>query len=207
VGVNFATSSEYEAEANRLRSEIGATIGVLRTNLTPSNLVSEAAERAGVADVSWAGAFDYASKRHPIPTAVIGIGLALLTMSAIRKRATHGNIGALTTSLRESSDSLFETASRVFRERAETKRREFLDVARSQVAAGATMLSDEIEKKLEGVVERAPGGPKVRSLIESSIQVALAAALEGLFSRNARMSPRTQQERGDRETFQHRDRQ
>jgi hypothetical protein len=196
VGVNFATSSEYEAEANRLRSEIGATIGALRTSLTPSNLMSEAAARAGVADMSWAGAFDYASKRHPIPTAVIGLGLALLTMSAIRKRATRGNVAALTTSLRESSDSLFETASQAFRERAELKRKEFLDVARTQVATGAAMLSDEIEKGLEGVMGHAPGGPKVRSLIESSIQLALAAALEGLFA--ARMTPRPSQH-GDQE--------
>ncbi|WP_296708913.1 hypothetical protein [Rhodoblastus sp.] len=196
MGVNFATSSEYEAEANRLRSEIGATIGALRTSLTPSNLMSEAAARAGVADMSWAGAFDYASKRHPIPTAVIGLGLALLTMSAIRKRATRGNVAALTTSLRESSDSLFETASQAFRERAELKRKEFLDVARTQVATGAAMLSDEIEKGLEGVMGHAPGGPKVRSLIESSIQLALAAALEGLFA--ARMTPRPSQH-GDQE--------
>lgn len=188
MGVNFATSSEYEAEANRLRSEIGATIGALRTSLTPSNLMSEAAARAGVADMSWAGAFDYASKRHPIPTAVIGLGLALLTMSALRKRATRGNVAALTTSLRESSDSLFETAGQAFRERAELKRKEFLDVARTQVATGAAMLSDEIEKGLEGVMGHAPGGPKVRSLIESSIQLAPAAALEGLFA--ARMTPR-----------------
>lgn len=196
MGVNFATSSEYEAEANRLRGEIGATIGALRTSLTPSNLVSEAAARAGVADVSWAGAFDYASKRHPIPTAVIGLGLALLTISAIRKRSTRGNVAALTTGLRETSDSIFESASQAFRERAEIKRKEFLDVARTQVATGAAMLSDEIEKGLEGVMGRAPGGPKVRSLIESSIQLALAAALEGLFA--ARMAPRPSQQ-GDQE--------
>jgi hypothetical protein len=86
VGVNVSTSSEYEAEANRLREQIGVTIGSLRSNLTPSNLASEAASRAGIADLSWAGVFDYASKRHPVPTAIIGLGIALWTMSAVRNR-------------------------------------------------------------------------------------------------------------------------
>jgi hypothetical protein len=48
------------------------------------------------------------------------------------------------------------------------------------------MLSDEIEKKLENIIDRVPGGIKVRPLIESSIQVALAAALEGLLRRPSR---------------------
>ena len=48
------------------------------------------------------------------------------------------------------------------------------------------MLSDEIGKKLENVIDRLPGGINVRALIESSIQVALAAALEGLLRKRAR---------------------
>jgi hypothetical protein len=186
VGVNVSTSSEYEAEANRLREQIGVTIGSLRSNLTPSNLASEAASRAGIADLSWAGAFDYASKRHPVPTAIIGLGIALWTMSAVRKRTRGGHVATLTAPLTESSDSILESATRVFRERAEAKRREFVDVAQSQVATGAAMLSDEIEKKLENIIDRVPGGIKVRPLIESSIQVALAAALEGLLRRHSR---------------------
>jgi hypothetical protein len=188
VDVKVSTSSEYEAEANRLRAQIGVTIGSLRSNLTPSNLASEAASRAGIADLSWAGAFDYASKRHPVPTAIIGFGIALWTMSAVRNRARRGHVAALTGPLRESSDSILESATRVFRERAEAKRSEFVDVAQAQVATGAAMLSDEIEKKLENVIDRVPGGIKVLPLIESSIQVALAAALEGLLRRHSRQS-------------------
>ena len=186
MGVNVSTSSEYEAKANRLRAQIGVTIGILRSNLTPSNLASEAASRAGIADLSWAGAFDYASKRHPVPTAVIGFGIALWTMSAVRNRASRGHVAALTQPFRESSESILDCATSVFRERAEAKRREFVDVAQAQVATGAAMLSDEIEKRLENVIDRVPGGIKVRPLIESSIQVALAAALEGLLRRRSR---------------------
>ena len=86
MAANLATSSEYEAEANRLRAQIGVTMGALRSGLTPSNLASEAASRVGIADLSWGGAFDYASKRHPVPTAIIGLGVALWTMSAVRNR-------------------------------------------------------------------------------------------------------------------------
>ena len=101
MGLNVATSSEYEAEANRLRARIGVTIDGLRTHLTPSHIASEAASRAGIADLSWSGAFEYACKRHPLPTAVIGLGLALLTLSAARHRR-RGTGVALSATLRDS---------------------------------------------------------------------------------------------------------
>jgi hypothetical protein len=186
VAANLATSSEYEAEANRLRAQIRGTVGVLRSGLTPSNLASEAASRVGIADLSWGGAFDYASKRHPVPTAIIGLGVALWTMSAVKNRGSRDPVAVVTGPLRESSDSIVRSATKVFRERAEAKRREFVDAAQSQVATGATMLSDEIGKKLESYVDRLPGGIKVRPLIESSVQVALAAALEGLLRKRTR---------------------
>ena len=78
MAANLATSSEYEAEANRLRAQIGVTVDALRSGLTPSNLASEAASRVGLADLSWGGAFDYASKRHPVPTAIIGLGRGIM---------------------------------------------------------------------------------------------------------------------------------
>jgi hypothetical protein len=186
VAANLATSSEYEAEANRLRAQIGARVDALRSELTPSNLASEAASRVGIADMSWGGAFDYASKRHPVPTAIIGLGLALWTMAAVRNRGRRDHLAVMTSPLSDSSYSIVRSATRVFRERAEAKRREFVDVAQSQVATGATMLSDEIGKKLETYIDRLPGGINVRPLIESSVQVALAAALEGLLRKRSR---------------------
>ena len=184
--LNAATSSEYEAEANRLRAEIGATVETLRGRLTPSNMASEAASRAGIADLSWGGAFEFASKRHPVPTAIIGLGVGLWTLSALRKRAKRGDAVALTGPIRQSSDSLVDSATRVFRERAEAKRQAFVDVAQTQVATGAARLSDEIEKKLGNVIDRVPGGIQVRPLIESALQVALATVLEGLLRGRAR---------------------
>jgi hypothetical protein len=107
-------------------------------------------------------------------------------MSAVRNRGRRDHLAVVTAPLRDSSESIVQSATKVFRERAEAKRREFVDVAQAQVATGAAMLSDEIEKKLENVIGRVPGGIKVRPLIESSIQVALAAALEGLLRRHSR---------------------
>ena len=68
------TSGEYEAQANRLRSQMGETVDELRSNLTPSKLASEAASRVGVSELSWRGALDFASTRHPGPTAIAGFG-------------------------------------------------------------------------------------------------------------------------------------
>jgi hypothetical protein len=66
------------------------------------------------------------------------------------------------------------------------KRREFVDVAQTQIATGAAKFSDEVERRLENVVDRVPGGPEVRPLVQAAIQIALSAALEGLFlKRNA----------------------
>ena len=186
MGARGPTSSEYEAEANRLRAQIGAKIDALQSNLTPSNIASEAASQVGIADLSWSGAFNYAGRRHPVATAVIGLGVALLAISAARNRASRRNVAALASPLRELSQSIVDSATRVLRERAEVKRREFVDAAQTQVAAGAAIVSDQIEQKLETLIDRLPGGANVRPLIESSLQLALAAALEGLLQKRSR---------------------
>ena len=84
------TSGEYEAQTNRLRSQMGETVAKLRSNLTPSNLASEAASRVGVSELSWRGALDFASTRHPGPTAIAGFGVALWLLAAARKRNKEG---------------------------------------------------------------------------------------------------------------------
>ena len=180
------SSSDYEAQANRLRAEMGLTIDALRSSLTPSNLAAEAASRAGVADLSWSGAFDFAGKRHPVPTAIIGLGLALWTLSAVRGRAGSKTLADLGSPLTDSSSSLVGSATKVLRDRAEAKRREFIGTAQAQVASGAERLSDEIEKRVENIIVGVPGGTQVRPLIASAIQIGLAALLEALLHRRSR---------------------
>jgi hypothetical protein len=166
---------------------MGETVDELRSNLTPSNLASEAASRVGVSELSWRGALDFASTRHPGPTAIAGFGVALWLLAAARKR---NGVHEVTVPLRESSSSLVDTATRVFRERAATKQREFMGAAQTHVEKGASMLSDAIEQKLEDVIDRVPGGSEVRPLIESTVQVALATALEAVLQKRSRKPSR-----------------
>jgi hypothetical protein len=60
----------------------------------------------------------------------------------------------------------------------------------THVAKGAAMLSDAIEDKLENVIDRVPGGSQVRPLIESTVQVALATALEAIMQKRWRQASR-----------------
>lgn len=186
MGVNVPTSSDYEAEANRVRKEIDETVKELRSRLTPSSLASEVAVGVGLTNASWGGAFEFASKRHPIPTAFAGLGIALWALVAIRNRSRRGGVASLASPLRESSESLVDSASKVFRERAALKRRELVRVAQARIAAGAERLSDEVERKLDDVVDQVAGGSEVRPLIAFAIQIALTAALEGLLRKDPR---------------------
>ena len=186
MGVTVRSSSDYEAEANRVRKEIDATVSELRARLAPSSLAAEAAVGAGLSDASLAGALESVTRRHPIPTAIVGFGVALWAFAAIRNRSRRGGVSSLASPLRESSDSLVESASRVFRERAALKRRELVRTAQARIAAAAERLSDEVERKLDDVVDGLPGGGEVKPLIAAAIQIALTAALEGLLRKDPR---------------------
>lgn len=190
MSMNVSSSADYEAQANRVRADMVATIDQLRFNLTPSNLASEAASeaasRVGLADVSWSGALDYAGKRHPVPTAVIGLGIALWTLASFRGRSRGKTLAGLSSPLTESSSSLVDSATRVLRQRAEAKRQEFVGTAQAQVVSGAEKLSDEIERRVENIIADVPGGNRAQPLIASAIQIGLAALLEGLLHRRQR---------------------
>ena len=189
MSVKLPSSSDYEAQANRLRADMGSTIDQLRLNLTPSNLASEAASeaasRVGLADLSWSGALDFAGKRHPVPTAIIGLGIALWTLAALRGRGRGKTLASLTSPLTESSSSIVNSATKVLRERAEAKRQEFVGAAQAQVASGAEKLSDEIERRVENITVGVPGANRADPLIASAIQIGLAALLEGLLHKRS----------------------
>jgi hypothetical protein len=174
---------------------MGATIDQLRSNLAPSNLASEAASRVGMADLSWSGALDFAGRRHPIPTAIIGLGIALWTLSAVRGRARRETLASLSSPLTESSSSLVDSATKVLRQRAEAKRQEFVGTAQAQVVSGAEKLSDEIERRIESIIVGVPGGNQARPLIASAIQIALAAVLESLLHRASRIGSQSASKR------------
>ena len=184
MGVKVQTSTDYEAQANEVRKEIYETIRKLRPRLKPASLASEAAAGAGLSDASWAEAFEFATKRHPIPSAIAGLGIALWAVAASRRRSKLGEIAGLASPLRESSDSVLDSASRVFRDRAALKRRELVRAAQARITVGAERLADELERKLDDVVDQVPGGSEVRPFLASAIQIALTAAIEGLLRKN-----------------------
>jgi hypothetical protein len=171
---------EYEEDANRIRARLGATLAQLRTNLVPSNLIDEVARESGVREMSLAGAFDFSVRRHPLPTALIGLGIGLWAIALSRSSDAHKG----KSSLRETVRSIARSATGVFRERAEAKRLAFASVASSHIQAGATQLSDAVEKSVHDLIGGTPGTPATRPLIESAVQMALFAALEGLLSRS-----------------------
>jgi hypothetical protein len=172
--------SECEEDANRVRARLGSTIAQLRTNLAPANLVDELARGSGLRDVSPGSALDFAARRHPIPTALIGLGIGLWAYSLARSKSTHGGEAPARRPLRSTGESLARSATNVFRDRAEAKRQQFVAVASSHVKAGATQLSDVIEKSIDDLIGKIPATPATRPLIESAIQMALLAMFEAL---------------------------
>jgi hypothetical protein len=172
------TPAEYEEDANRIRSRLAATISQLRTNLTPSNLMDEAARGSGLRDATPAGVIDYGARRHPVPTALVGLGIGLVAFSLVRSSFAGGN--SAKGFVRQTAGSLARSAGNVFHERAESRRRAFVGAANLHVKAGASQLSDMIEKSVDDFIGKAPATLALRPLVESAIQMALLAAVEAL---------------------------
>ena len=181
--MNTRTSSDYEAEADRVQKQIDKTVRELRSRLTVSNLASEAAAGVGLDQDGLVGAIERTVKRYPVPAAVVGVGVGLWALVTVRNRSKRTDVAELALPLRQSSDSLIDSATQVFRDRAALKRRELVRSAQAKIAVGAEKVADELERKLDDVVHSIPGGSDVRPLMASAIQIALTAGLEGLLQR------------------------
>jgi hypothetical protein len=79
-----ASPRELKDEADRLREEIGETADRLRRRLTPSRLLDEWIEASGVKETSAGRILNFAARRHPLPTVLLGLR-ALKTGEAFRK--------------------------------------------------------------------------------------------------------------------------
>lgn len=169
---------EYEQEADRTRADIRSTLAQLRANLTPSHLADEIAQESGLRDVTPAAVFDFGARRHPVPTALIGLGVGLLAFALARSRS--GDRFDRRGSVRNAAGALARSAKDVFRDRAEAKRQALMSAASSHIRAGATQLSDVIENGLDDLVGAIPATPAARPLIELAIQMALLMVLESL---------------------------
>ena len=180
------SASEYEEDANRISARLGATIDQLRTNLAPSSLADALARRSGLRDVSPASAFDFAARRHPVPTALVGIGIGLWAYSLARSRSTHRGEPGAQRSLRDAAGSLARSATGVLRDRAAAKRQAFVTLANAHVRAAAAQLSDAIENNVDDLVGEIPAAPTARAFMASAIQMALFATFDALLSKPGR---------------------
>ncbi len=169
---------EYEQEADRARADLRSTWAQLRANLTPSNLADEIAEESGLRDITPAAVFDFGARRHPVPTALIGLGIGLLAFALARSRSGDG-LNARG-SVRNAAGALARSAKDVFRDRAEAKRQALMSAASSHIRTGAAQLSDALENGVDDLIGAIPATPATRPLIESAIQMALLMALESL---------------------------
>jgi hypothetical protein len=169
---------EYEQEADRTRAELRSTWAQLRANLAPSNLADEIAQESGLRGVTPAAVFDFGARRHPVPTALIGLGIGLLAFALARSRSGDGLVAR--GSVRHAAGVLARSAKDVFRDRAEAKRQALMSAASSHIQAGAAQLSDAIENGVDDLIGAIPATPAARPLIESAIQMALLMALESL---------------------------
>lgn len=175
---NTLSPAKYEQDADRVRSDLNSTWAQLRTNLTPSNLMDEISQESGLHDVTPAAVFDFGARRHPVPTALIGLGIGLLAFALARSRSGGGHGGE--GSVRHAAGALARSAKDVFRDRAEAKRQALMSAASSHIQSGATQLSDAIEHGVDDLIGAIPATPAARPLIESALQMALLMALESL---------------------------
>jgi hypothetical protein len=194
--------SELEADANRLSAGLGVTVDRLRHQLTPAHLLGEWAESSGLKAITPDKVFDLTARRHPVPTALVGAGLGILAY-AIARRWNIRNRQLDLTPNRLGNDrepgprdtatdivgSLTETATKAFREHAETQRKAVIDAARSHVGSAAKQLSGLMETTLDDILAHIPVSADVRPALVTTVQLLLVAALEAVLPKPAPSSP------------------
>jgi hypothetical protein len=176
--------AELEDEANRVRARMAGAFSELRTNLQPGNLATELARGAGLRDVTPAGALNFATRRHPVPTALAATALALWAFSLYRSRSVSPSGGSESRSLADAARSLAHSATDVFRQRAEEQRKAFLAEATSKVTAGASRLVNAVESNIGSALDGVPISPSARPLVSSAIELILLASFAALLPRS-----------------------
>jgi hypothetical protein len=169
---------EYEDEANRLRARINATMRQLRSNLEPANIVEELKQSSGLDGVTPATALNFAMRRYPVPTLLVGLGIGVWAYSMIRPHSLRE--GTLPAAAR----SLADGVTNAFRDRVDAKRKAAIAVARSQLMKGATHVADAIERRVDGFVGELPATPVARPLVEAAVRLLLLGAFDAMLPRS-----------------------
>jgi hypothetical protein len=178
AGVEPLSPEALEDSADRLRRQIGTTLGHLRCNLAPRNLVNEIAGRTGVADLSPQEVFVSVTKRHPTTTILVILSVGVWALSAMRLR---GKIG--TGTIDSSIAALGQSGQNAFQRRAAAKRQEFIQAAETHISTGAERLLDSVEAAIGRQVSQLPVANVGGSMVESAVQMLLFAALEAMVTK------------------------
>jgi hypothetical protein len=195
------STCELEADANRLRAQLAVTVDQLRHQLTPAHLLDEWAESSGLKGTTPNEIFDFAARRHPVPTVLVGAGLGILAYAIARRRNIQNRQLDLTPNRprddreprrRDSTTdivgSLTETAAKAFRERAEAQQEAVIDAAKTRVASAAGQLSGTMERKLDDIFAHTSVPADARPILVTAVQLLLVAALEAVLPKLPRSS-------------------
>jgi hypothetical protein len=155
VGTREATPNEREENVELARADLAATIGELRVNLRPGNLIDEIARQSALRDVAPVRGFASALKRRPLAALLLAGGVGLWVYSRARTSRAGvdraGSVGATFASLASS-------AAHAVRERAKARGEVACTTAQNLAAAGTTWFCDEVEKEVDDLIEGIPAG-------------------------------------------------
>jgi hypothetical protein len=190
---------ELKDEADRLREEIGATADRLRRRLTPSRLLDEWIETSGVRETRAGRILEFTTRRHPLPTVLLGAGLGFLIHRVLRGKdrrrrtleldARPARDGRDHWPPRTSDDlagSLTSTAADELRERARARQQELTAKARAHAAFAADELSATLERTLEETLARTSLPPQLRPYAAILLELLVIAALESVLAGRGR---------------------
>jgi hypothetical protein len=176
------TADQLEAEADRARERLNATVDELLLNLRPKSLASEWMQSSGLNEMTAGETIETAFRRHPVAIALFGLGLGLLATAGTR-RALSSRTGAgqsFTQSMGESFADLGDTVTGIIRERARQNSDRLLQIAEREVAATTTRMADAVEHSLQGWLGKIPAPPAAQPLLTSGAQLLLATALQAI---------------------------
>ena len=82
------TADQLEAEADRERERLNATVDELLLNLRPKSLASEWAQSAGLNDFTASDTIEFAYRRHPVALTLCGLALGAIVVAATRRASS-----------------------------------------------------------------------------------------------------------------------
>jgi hypothetical protein len=176
------TADQLEAEADRTREQLNATVDELLLNLQPKSLASEWAQSAGLNNLTAGDTIELVYRRHPVAITLCGVALGLLAVAGTRRaRATHtGGPQGFAQSMSNSFADLGDTVIGIIRERARQKSERLLKIAEREVALTTERMVGAVDQSLEEWLAKIPAPPAAQPLLTSGAQLLLAAALQAI---------------------------